>query len=142
MKLKSIINSLAIATLIAGMGATAIETSASEATTTTVKKKVTRKKAASTTTVSLANKTYKGTYYGPREENWEVYFQPGFVCHIKTDDTTYQGTYKVKGNKVTITYWGGAETTMTFDIKSKGAKLYYEETTPRHAFECELDLVK
>lgn len=143
MKLKSIISSALIAVLIAGMSATTIEASASEATaTTTVKKKTTRKKAASTATVSLGNKTFKGTYYGAMEEDWEVFFQPGMVCHITTPETAYQGTYKVKGNKVTITYWNGHDITMAFDIKNKGTQLYYEEASPRHVYECELNLVK
>ena len=142
MKLKSVLKLALSAVLFAGLGAGTIAISTVEASAATAaKKKTTRKKAAAS--VSLANKTFKGVYYTQVEQEVEIYFyQQGLVCSVNIDGNVSQGTYKVTGKKVTIKYWEGAEMTWTFDIKNNGTKLYYEESTPRHVYECELNLVK
>lgn len=125
--------------LIAGMGVATIGY-----TTPTIqaapRKKVAKKKAA--TTVKLDNKTYSGKYYTTGEMDVQIYFMPGNVCSINMGDAVFQGTYKVSGKTVSITYRDGSDITMKFDIKNAGKQLYYEEAGPRHVFECELNLVQ
>lgn len=132
---KSIIRLVLSGALIAGMGVATIgyTTPTAQA----APKKATKKKTA--TAINLANKSYKGTYYGAGEFAVKISFKEGAACSINWGGDVYSGTYKVSGKVVTVKY---NNTSMAFDIKNGGAKLYYEEAGPRHVYECELNLVK
>lgn len=133
---KSIIRLVLSGALIAGMGVATIGY-----TTPTVqaapKKTAAKKKTA--TAINLANKTYKGTYYGAGEFTVSISFKEGAACSVNWGGDVYSGTYKVGAKTVSVKY---NNTSMVFDIKNAGAKLYYEEAGPRHVYECELNLVK
>lgn len=143
MKLKSIFNLAVSAVLLTGLGAGAIVATSTEATAATAVKKKTGAKKKAAAAISLANKTYKGTYYTQGERDVEIFFyQQGNVCSVNIGGNVSQGTYKVTGKKVTIKYWDSYDRSWTFDIKNNGKDLYHEEATPRYVFVCELSLVK